>query len=86
MLEGRTCDSISIDPDGRAIFPGGTPSIVVAFEDGKVAKINRRTHYALVVGCFVYKTLNEIHRTKFCGILEPCNRFPRLEKRHLPDT
>ncbi len=71
MLDGRTCDSIPINPNGRAIFPGGTPAIVVGFEEEKVIKINKRTHYALVAGCFVYETMNETHRTRFCGILEP---------------
>ena len=70
-LDGRSCESISFNLKGRSIFPGGTPSIVVPFEEDKVSKINARTHYALVVGCFVYETLNEVHRTEFCGILEP---------------
>jgi hypothetical protein len=71
MLDGRTCDSIPINPNGRAIFPGGTPAIIVGFEEEKVIKINKRTHFALVAGCFVYETMNETHRTGFCLILEP---------------
>ncbi len=54
-LNGRSCESIPLKLKGRSIFPGGTPSIVVPFEEEKVAKINARTHYALVIGCFVMK-------------------------------
>jgi hypothetical protein len=68
-MGGRNCEDLPLSPNGRAIYPGGTPAIVVGFEPRDVAKINRETHYALVAGCFVYQTLGKPHYTKVCVIL-----------------
>jgi hypothetical protein len=70
LLRGKVCDDFGIDPDGRSIFPRGSPGGVVSFSEDDTKKVNRRTAFALVAGCFVYKTLGEIHRTEFCAILE----------------
>jgi hypothetical protein len=74
LMGNTTCDSINPDPHGRAIFGGrGTTGIEIGFEKDLVAKIFSpdATRYALVAACFAYETMNEIHRSQFCGILEP---------------
>jgi hypothetical protein len=66
---GTDCDQLPLDRNGRAVFPGATPGAVAGFNKSDVAKVNQRTHYALVAGCFAYQTLRTSHLTKFCFIL-----------------
>jgi hypothetical protein len=71
MLNGQVCEGFGVNPNGRAIFPKGSPGGVIGFSENDTKKVNGRSAYALVVGCFVYETLGETHRTKSCTILEP---------------
>jgi hypothetical protein len=71
MISGQVCENMSPNPNGRAIFPGGTPGLVIGFDAPMVEKINdtQRLRYALVAGCLIYQTLNKTHFTKVCTIL-----------------
>ena len=68
---GDRCESVLPDPNGIAVFPGSSLGAVIGFDSELVEKINSRKYYALVVGCLVYQTLKDSHRSKFCVILEP---------------
>lgn len=74
MLRGR-CE-LDPSPQGRALFPGTTAAIYVDLEVDKAIKASRdqTNYFALVVACFAYRTLNEVHRSRFCGVLGPPNR------------
>jgi hypothetical protein len=70
-LDGRPCDNFSLNQEGRAVYPGGKVGIWVGLEADKVAKVNKRDHFALIAGCLIYQTLKERHQSKVCMILEP---------------
>lgn len=75
MLDNRSCKNFDPSSDGRAIFPGTNPARYIDLEEDKAIKASRdQTHFALVVACFVYRTVSEIHRSRFCGVLAPPNR------------
>jgi hypothetical protein len=72
---GKRCENFNTSPDGRAIFPGTPAAQYVDLEADKAIKASKdQTHFALMVGCFAYRTLNEVHRSRFCGVLAPPNR------------
>ena len=75
MLGGR-CENFDPLPDGRAIFPGITATRYRDLEANKVTKASKdqTNYFVLVAACFVYRTLNEVHRSEFCGVLAPPNR------------
>ncbi len=75
MLDNRNCESFDPEPEGRAIFPGLPRGDTIDIKAGKAKKaIGNSTHYTLVAGCLVYRTVNDTHRTKFCSILVPPHR------------
>jgi hypothetical protein len=65
------CDSIPLNPNGRTVWPGAKPAQIVGFSKEETAKINARTHYAMLAGCVIYETLHTRHQTEVCVILEP---------------
>jgi hypothetical protein len=74
-LLGKKCDEFNPTPDGRTIFPDLPRSRLVDLNAEKAIKASKhKTHFVIVVGCFSYETLNEIHRSQFCGVLAPPNR------------
>lgn len=80
LMNGVSCDSVQPDPNGAAIYPDQKPGYVIGFAQPLVEQVNGANHYALVVGCLVYETLGDTHRSKFCGILEPVD-VARIEWR-----
>ena len=72
QASGRSeCDGVSLNPNGRVIWPGAKVGTFVGFSKEDAAKVNARTHYSMVAGCIVYETLNTRHQTEICSILEP---------------
>ena len=59
-----------------AIFPGQHPALFKDLERGKSFKASHpeNGYLVLVVSCFIYRTMNEVHWTQFCGLLAPPNR------------
>jgi hypothetical protein len=78
---GARCEKFDPSPQGRALFPGTTAAIYVDLEVDKAIKASRdqTNYFALVVACFAYRTLNEVHRSRFCGVLGPPNRSNDLK-------
>lgn len=74
-MDGRTCQVLPLNPNGRAIFPG-TPAgsevdlskeeTVLALTDPKM-----RADMAMVAGCLTYETLGQKHYSEVCAVLEP---------------
>jgi hypothetical protein len=70
MMNGATCKSLPVNPDGRAIYPGRTGDVVgLTKEDTALALA--RSHFAMVAGCLIYETLKERHYSEVCAVLEP---------------
>jgi hypothetical protein len=70
-MNGATCKTLPVNPDGRAIYPGGQVGVVVGLVKEKAALALARSHFAMVAGCLIYKTLNERHYSEVCSVLEP---------------
>jgi hypothetical protein len=76
LLKNRTCKDIDTLPNGRTVFPGQHPSVLDDLEQEKAFKAAHpeNGYLAVVVACFVYRTMDEIHWSEFCGVLAPPNR------------
>lgn len=69
-MGGKDCETMTLNEDGRAIFPAAKVGMVVGFDAEQVIKINKRTHFPLVAGCIIYETMSARHTTRLCMILE----------------
>jgi hypothetical protein len=74
----ENCKSIKPDEDGPTVYPGGEPKITMPLSGDKILQITgdaegkiKKTHYAIIFGCFVYRTIHETHWSSVCKILEP---------------
>lgn len=77
LLKGKSCKSILPNNEDFAVFPGAKEIQLLPFTTDMISKVKAKTHYPLVVGCFVYKISDaSVHRTQFCSILEPVEDPP----------
>lgn len=86
---GRECNPGQVAPTGMVVFPGTASGVVQAFSPEMMERINSRRYYALLAGCLIYETQGEMHRTRFCRILEPTTEVAstrdEMAKHTLPD-
>jgi len=75
-LNGRACKDVSLNTEGRAIFPGAHPRI------GNNLTVKQRrdalsgSHYTLVAGCLAYETQSERRWSEVCEFLDPIPKTP----------
>jgi hypothetical protein len=75
LMGGRTCNIVSLDQNGRAIFPNTPAAIDVDLSDEDtslaLADAASRNDMAMVAGCLTYETLGWKHYSEVCSALEP---------------
>ena len=69
-MGNRGCKDVSLNQNGRVIWPGAKVGRVVGFSKPDTIKINIGSHYAMLAGCIVYETLKIRHESEVCVILE----------------
>ena len=68
-----SCRELSTNPKGRAIYPGQPVGAVIGLSKEQTDLALARTHFALIAGCLVYETVNSVHYSEVCSVLEPTN-------------
>jgi hypothetical protein len=81
LLGGHDCESFEPNLVGRAVFPTKSAGQTIDLEAERIGGVLKDppTHYTLVTGCLIHRTVASTHRTKFCSILVAPHRSNNFE-------